>query len=172
MSQAGILRSSSGGSGSTGILTITGNTGGTVGPDVSNNINILGSGAITVTGDILNNTLTISSSNPFFQWSVITSSTMAVSQMGYFTNGVGRVDLSLPTVSSIGDIFVVSDLGGNKWRVTQDPGQQIQFGSSSTTVGATGYVESIFVGDTATFVCFADNLSWMLIQSVGNLTIV
>ena len=43
-----------------GIQTITGNSGGPVGPDLSNNLNLLGSGQVVVTGNPGTNTLTIS----------------------------------------------------------------------------------------------------------------
>ncbi len=42
------------------LKTLTGNTGGAVGPDGSNNINIVGAGAISVAGNPGTNTLTIS----------------------------------------------------------------------------------------------------------------
>lgn len=160
------------GGGGTGIDTLTGNSGGAVGPDGSNNINVVGAGAITVTGNPLSNTLTISSSNPFFDWNVITGNQMADTQKGYFTNGVGRVDVALPTTSAVGDIFVISDLGGNKWRVTQGAGQQILFGNSSTTLGAAGYLESIFRGDSVTLVCCVVDTTWMVFSPEGNITIV
>jgi hypothetical protein len=60
MSQAGITTPKSGGGGS-GVQTLTGNTGGAVGP-TGNNINIVGTGTITVTGTPGTSTLTISSS--------------------------------------------------------------------------------------------------------------
>lgn len=162
-----------GGGGSGSVDTLTGNSGGAVGPDISNNINIVGTGAITVSGNALTNTLTIGSSNPFFTWSVITGNQMAVSQNGYFTNGVSRVDVQLPNASAVGDAFIVADLGGNKWRVVQDTGQSILVGNSSSTVGAAGYVESIFTGDTLTLVCCVANLTWMAVPAPsGNLTIV
>jgi hypothetical protein len=59
LSQAGKHFTSSGG---IPIERITGNAGGPVSPDVSNDITIIGSGTITVTGTPLTNTLTISSS--------------------------------------------------------------------------------------------------------------
>ncbi len=160
------------GGGGTGILTITGNTGGAVGADGSNNINVVGGGAISVTGSPGTNTLTISSSNPFFLWSVISSNQMAVTQSGYFVDDASRVDVLLPNASSIGDIFIVADLGGNKFRITQGAGQQIIFGTSTTTVGAAGYLESIFMGDSVTLVCCEANLTWMAMPPVGNITIV
>jgi|SRR5215831_4016152 len=45
----------------TGIQTITGNSGGAVGPDGADNINIIGSGGVTVTGNPGTNTLTVTS---------------------------------------------------------------------------------------------------------------
>jgi hypothetical protein len=161
------------GGGGSGILTITGNSGGAVGADGSNNINFIGQGAITVSGSSGSNTLTISSSNPFFSWFILSGSQMAISQQGYFTDSVSRVDVQLPNTSVVGDIFVVADLGGNKWRITQDSGQQVLIGNSSTTLGATGYLESLFIGDSVTLVCCVDNLTWMVVPaSTGNLTIV
>ena len=174
MSQAGILRGATGGGGGgTGILSITGNTGGQVGADGANNINVVGSGAIIVDGFPGTNTLIISSSNPFFLWSVITANQPAVSQMGYFTNGGSRVDLSLPVPSFVGDVFVVADLGGNGWRITQGGSQQILIGDSSTTVGAAGSLASIFIGDSITLVCCVDDTTWMAVPApTGNLTII
>ncbi|GEM_PF-5255183 len=56
MSQAALLSSSS----STVSLTLTGNTGGAVGPDGSDDISVTGTGALTVTGNPGANTLVIS----------------------------------------------------------------------------------------------------------------
>ncbi len=58
MSQAGIAAGGTGPSGQ-GILTLTGNTGGAVGPDGSNNVNFPGATLYTVTGSPGTNTLTI-----------------------------------------------------------------------------------------------------------------
>lgn len=60
MSQAGQFQS--GTPGMTAVETITGNSGGAVPPSAGGNINLLGSGDITVTGNPGTNTLTISSS--------------------------------------------------------------------------------------------------------------
>jgi hypothetical protein len=60
MSQAGTFGSGGVFPPGTVVQTITGNSGGAVGPDGSNNINIVGSGDITVTGNPGTNTLDIS----------------------------------------------------------------------------------------------------------------
>jgi trimeric autotransporter adhesin len=62
MSQAGTLSGSGGGGGGgSNVQTLTGNTGGAV-PPTANNINVVGTGAITVAGNPGTSTLTISSS--------------------------------------------------------------------------------------------------------------
>ncbi len=167
------ITGTSGGGGSGFIKTLTGNSGGAVGPDGLDNINVVGTGPITVSGNTLTNTLTIGSTFPFLTWTVITSNQMAVTQNGYFTNGGSRVEVTLPNASVIGDTFVVSAINTNGWKIVQGAGQQIQLGDVLTTVGATGYIESIKNGDSITLVCSVDNTNWVAaIGYVGNITIV
>jgi hypothetical protein len=59
MSQAGIINVAGGGGGGAPVETLTGNSGGAV-PPTLNNINIVGSGGVTVTGNPGTSTLTIS----------------------------------------------------------------------------------------------------------------
>lgn len=159
------------GGGGTGILSITGNSGGAVGADGSNNINLVGSGSIVVTGTPGSNTLTITTASPTFAWSVKTLDFTATTQNGYFTNGGARLNVQLPAGSAVGDTFAVSEIGGSGWKIVQGAGQQIRFGSSTTTSGATGYLQSIANGDTVWLVCTVANLSWQVVTSVGNITV-
>lgn len=161
------LTSTSSGSGF--VATLTGNSGGPIGPDGSDNINIVGSGSVSVAGS--GNTLTISDAGAFFSWSVIAANQMAVTQEGYFTNGGSRVEVQLPAGSAVGDTFKIFDYGGNGWKVTQGPGQQIFIGSSATTSGASGYLQSFLVGDGVELVCVVANANWMVIDSMGNCTV-
>src|SRR6185369_3874936 len=167
------ITGTSGGGGSGFIATLTGDSGGPVGPDGADNINIVGSGPVTVSGNALTNTLTIGSTFPFLTWFVITGNQMAITQEGYFTNGGARVQVLLPNTSSVGDTFVVSTINSNGWRVTQGAGQTIHFGNQNTTTGATGYLESTMTGDSITLVCSVANLDWVApIGSIGNITVV
>lgn len=72
MSQAGVINVNGGGGGGS-IDTLTGNSGGAV-PPTTNNINILGSGSIVVTGNIGTSTLTISDSSALQTTNVIVTS--------------------------------------------------------------------------------------------------
>lgn len=166
-----ITGNSGGGSGF--IATLTGDSGGPVGPDGADNINIIGSGPVTVSGNSLTNTLTIGSTFPFLTWSVITANQMAISQEGYFTNGGSRVQVTLPITSSVGDTFVVCAKNANGWRVIQGAGQSVRLGNQVSTTGATGYVESTMIGDSLTLVCSIADTEWFdPIGSIGNITIV
>jgi hypothetical protein len=161
------------GGGSGFIATLTGDIGGPVGPDGVDNINIIGSGPITVTGNAGTNTLTIGSVFPFLTWSVIVANQMAITQEGYFTNGGSRVEVQLPNTSVIGDTFVVSAINSNGWRITQGAGQNIRLGNQVSTTGVSGYVESTFIGDSITLICSVANTEWNApIGSIGNITIV
>lgn len=99
MSQAGILNTAGSGGGSGLVQFLTGNSGGAVGPDSGNNINVRGSGTISVAGNAGTNTLTITSSGPTYAtgtWTptLLGSSTAGTptyaSQVGYYTT-VGNI---------------------------------------------------------------------------------
>jgi hypothetical protein len=62
MSQAGIINEAGGGGGGSPVNTLTGNTGGAV-PPTGNNINVVGAGNVTVTGDPGTSTLTITTND-------------------------------------------------------------------------------------------------------------
>lgn len=158
----------SGGGG--GISSITGNSGGPIGPDGSGNINIIGGGSVTVTGS--GSTLTISVPSTFFSWSVITANQTAVTFHGYFVNGGSRVDLTLPATSSVGDTFTVVDKGGNLFRILQAAGQVVKFQNSSTTIGTGGSLTSQVIGDSLTLVCSVADTEWWAFPSSGTYVVV
>lgn len=124
MSQAGTFQIGGGGGGT--LLTLTGNSGGAVGPNGGGNISIVGAGGVTVAGNAGTNTLTITAgaSNLTFD----TDGTPAVSAAGVIhtigdgtnivTNGVGAtVTFSLansPVIAgslTVGTTLTVSGLG-------------------------------------------------------------
>lgn len=157
-----------------GVATLTGNSGGAVSPSVGN-INVVGSGAITVTGNPGTSTLTISSSAGGFTWSVITANQTAVVANGYICNKAGTLALALPATAAIGDVIRVTGINtATGWSITQAANQQIFFGTSATTLGATGTVTSINIRDSIELVCVVAGAStiWNCVSMVGNVTIV
>lgn len=106
---------------------------------------------------------------PFVYQNVTTNSTLAAAN-GYFVTS-GALNLALPATSALGDTIVVSLNGGTSWKITQAAGQSIKMGSSVTTTGATGYLQSTAEGDTITLVASTANTQWKVISAVGNITV-
>lgn len=167
MSQSGVANAAM----STGIVDfLSGNSGGPVGPDSSNNINIVGAGGITVSGNAFTNTLTISESG-VSKWNLIGAPQTLVSNQGYIctsSGSFGTLMLLLPPVSSLGDIIEITLDGAGGFTVTQGAGQSIRIGNQITTAGTSGSLMSTQQGDTLRMVCQIANLKWNVLSSMGN----
>lgn len=106
-------------------------------------------------------------------WTVISADQSAVVGGGYFCNKVGLLSLSLPASSAVGDVIEVSNINtAVGTAITQGAGQQIYYGSLSTTLGAGGSLTSIAVGDSLKIVCRVANTFWQVVSSVGSWTVV
>lgn len=161
------------GTGGTGIDALSGNSGGAVGPDGSGNINVVGSGPVTVTGNPGTNTLTIAVTGSGLIWQKISASQSLVSNHGYICVSPGGVlSLSLPVASALGDIIEVTLDGATSWTITQGIGQQIRLGSVQTMSGVGGSLSSTATGDTLRIVCQTANAKWNVLSSMGNITYV
>lgn len=106
-----------------------------------------------------------------FSWSVITANQTALVNNGYFCNKAGTLALALPAASAVGDVIEVANINtATGIQFTQAASQQIFIGNTSTTLGATGTLTSIAVGDTLKIVCRTANLIWQVTSMVGNWT--
>jgi hypothetical protein len=106
-------------------------------------------------------------------WTVISADQPAVVGAGYFCNKVGLLSLSLPAASAVGNVIEVSNINTAVGTVlTQGAGQQIYYGSLSTTLGAGGSLTSIAVGDSLKIVCRVADTFWQVVSSVGSWTVV
>lgn len=154
------------------IETVTGNSGGAVGPDIDNNLNLLGSGNVTVTGDPGTNTLTISFSQEF-SWVDVTSATQTLAiNTGYITDRSGGVEYLLPSTATEGNIIRIAGKLGS-WSISQNALQQINLGSASSTVGTGGSLSSTNVGDCIELLCTTGGSEtiWRVLSSIGNITV-
>jgi hypothetical protein len=110
-----------------------------------------------------------------FAWTVITIDQTAVVNNGYIANKAGTLALLLPATAAIGDIIRVTGINtATGWQITQAANQQIFFGTSSTTLGATGTLTSFAIRDSVEMVCVVAGAStiWNIISSIGNPSIV
>ncbi len=119
------------------------------------------------------NTITIAASAAGFTWSVITANQTAAVNNGYICNKAGTLALALPASAAVGSIIEVTGINtATGWQITQASGQQIFFGASSTTSGATGTLTSSAIRDAIRIVCITANTTWQVLSSVGNITVV
>jgi len=135
-------------------------------------LNILGAGSVSTSG--AGNTVTITAAGGGFTWSVITgaSQTIAVKN-GYFANRAGVVAFTLPAAAAVGDTFSVYNMNtALGWSISQAAGQTIKFGNTDTTVGVGGSLASTANGDGVEIVCSVANTNFVVVQSIGNITVV
>lgn len=161
-------------SGTAVIQTLTGNSGGAI-PPTGGNVNILGSGSVTVSGNAGTSTLTISVSGSGLSWNSVAGTTQSMtSNNGYVPQNVALTTLTLPATSAFGDYLAIIGAGSGGWTIAQNVGQNIQVGSTSSTVGVGGSVASSNRYDSIELICVVANTTWAILgppQSAG-LTIV
>ena len=106
-------------------------------------------------------------------WNTVTgtSQTAAINN-GYFANNSGLVTITLPATSAVGsEIEVVGINNATGWKIAQNAGNQIFFGNQSTTSGVTGFLSSTATYDTVRLICFTANANWVVVSTMGNITV-
>lgn len=104
-----------------------------------------------------------------------TGNTTLVNNRRYITKHstpANKITYTLPATAAIGDTISVVGYTAGGWRIAQNAGQQIFFGSNSTTIGAGGYLEFTNAKDAIALTCVTASTEWSVIYSVGNITIV
>lgn len=120
------------------------------------------------------NSITISASTATVIWNNISASQALAADQGYFVDATGSaISLSLPATASVGDTIRVYkvDSSVNQVKITQGAGQFIQLGSSASTNGVTGYIETTAIGNTVELICQTANTSFKVGSSMGNWTV-
>ena len=108
-----------------------------------------------------------------FPWSVINADQTAAVNNGYICDKAGTLAFQLPATSALGDVIEVINFNTDTGtQITQGAGQQIVYGTSTTTAGAGGSLTSIKVGDTLKLVCTNANQEWFVVSSINNWTVV
>lgn len=117
--------------------------------------------------------ITISSSGGGLSWSVVTgvSQNMAANT-GYIANNAGTITFTLPAVCAVGTLIAVTGINNaTGWKVAQNAGQTIYFGSASSTTGVAGYISSTKTRDTVYLLCVVANNDFNIVDSIGNITV-
>jgi hypothetical protein len=106
-------------------------------------------------------------------WSIKTSDlNPMVVDNGYIANKAGLLTFTLPTTCAVGKTLRVTGMNTDVgWRIAQNASQIIHFGTSTTTTGAGGYIESTKMHDSVELVCCVADLEFIIVSSTGNITI-
>ena len=142
-------------------------------------ITITGSG-LTVTGSpvSLGGAVTLTVTGGGITWVNVTTTTQAIAvNTGYVANNAAQVVFTLPATGALGDTFYITgngNVGTAGWKVNQNAGQVIFFGSSTTSVGAGGSLTSTNQLDSIRAVCIVPGAAtvWNVINSIGNIAVV
>jgi len=148
-------------------------------PNGSGKINALGvaSGSVsnknyvtinTVTGELGSEIMSVS-----FMWNEVTGTSSAIAvNNGYIANNGALVTLTLPATAALGSVIEVCGKGAGGWLIAQNAGQTVHFGASNTTTGVGGSLASSLQYDAVRMVCITANTDFVVLSSIGNLTVV
>lgn len=117
--------------------------------------------------------ITINAAGGGLTWTVVTGTTQAMAvNNGYIANNAGVVTATLPATSAVGDVVAITGINNaTGWKIAQNAGNQIFFGTSSTTAGAGGFLQSTAIRDAVMLVCTSTNANWQVLNSIGNITV-
>lgn len=132
---------------------------------------ISGGTGITVTTGA--GTLTIASTGVGTWVDQTTSSVTMTVDTGYTADaGASLITFTLPPTSAVGDYVEINGFATGLYTIAQAAGQSIRVGASTSTVGVGGSVSSILVSDCIRLRCVVANLTWTVVSSQGNFTVV
>jgi hypothetical protein len=161
MSQSGSFYE---GTGLPDVETITGDSGGPVGPDSSLNINLIGAGGAVVVGNPGTNTLTVSVSGGGVSWQDEAISFSAAVNTGYFVHGVATA--TLPAAPDQGDVVIINVDTVSTVTIQANTGQLIVLGNAVTSATA-GTCTNTNNGDSITLVYRDSTATWRAISVIG-----
>lgn len=135
----------------------------------ANNLNIVGAGSTTTSA--AGDTVTITSTGGGIMWfdvTVVGPTAMAVDS-GYVSNSASRVQLDLPLTSAFGSVIQVVGYNTGGWQINQNAGQSIILGDQTSTVGATGLLQSSEANAAIAMVCVVADTTWVVYSSSANI---
>jgi len=116
-------------------------------------------------------TITINANDPT-TWNDVTgtSASMVVSN-GYLSDNAGLVTLTLPVTAAFGTKLRVAGFGAGGWKIAQNAGQLIHLGNVVSTVGVAGHLDSTNQFDAVELLCVVANTTFLVLSSIGNISI-
>lgn len=89
----------------------------------------------------------------------------------FISSGSTQFVATLPATANAGDLIYMTGAGSGGWILEQNNGQTIHYGTQNTTTGTAGSLASTHQYDCVTLQCVNTNTDFVVISSVGNITI-
>lgn len=106
-------------------------------------------------------------------WTEVTGTSQAAAvNNGYITNNGSLVTVTLPSTAAVGQRVAIVGKGAGLWKLAQNSGQTIHFGSVDSTTGTGGYLSATVKYDCLEVICITADTDWVVRDSVGSITIV
>lgn len=138
----------------------------------SHTFSIVGANGISTSGSGATITIDGSGVGGGITWNEVTgTSQSAAVDNGYYTNNASLVTVTLPDTAAAGSIVRVAGKGAGGWKVGQNAGETIHFLGTDTTTGTGGSLASTTQYDAVELLCTTANTDWVVISSMGNITI-
>jgi len=129
-------------------------------------------GSMVVGTTVINFSLFSLNPNITFTWNVVSGTSQDIHENnGYIPTNVSQTVFTLPLTADVGDSFKVYGYGSGGWKISQNSGQSIHLGSSSSSVGVLGYLESTNRYDNLEITCIVVNTEFMVNSVIGNITV-
>lgn len=165
-----------------GILTLTHNASAIILPSAANITTAVGDRAIFVadTTTIWNciqytkaSGEPITSSSGGITWNEVTGTSQGASvDNGYICNNAALVTVTLPDTAVVGSVVRLGGKGAGGWKLAQNASENIRFGNTITSTGTGGYLSSTDDYDAIEVLCVTANTNWVVVSSIGNITVV
>lgn len=129
--------------------------------------------AVTATAPLASSggtTPNISLTGNVVAWTVKTTNAALAARTGYFDNSVGGLTFTLPSTSSIGDIYQVAAMNTGLFTIAQNASQSIIFNANATTSGAGGSIALTSTGGAISIICNVANTGFQVLTSLGEFT--
>jgi hypothetical protein len=150
------------------VISLTGDTGGAVGPDSLGNINLIGIAGITTTGNPGSNSITFSEVS--WNWQENTVGIISLTnRTGYFANGAFQIQYNLPVTATVGDDYQIVAKSSAGFKVQAGASQTIRMGNQIISSG--GDIQSSQIGDIIEIICMTANIEFIVLRSIGNIFI-
>jgi hypothetical protein len=117
-------------------------------------------------------TITATGSGGGITWSEVTGTSQAGAvNSGYIANNAALVTVTLPTTAAVGDVVRVAGKGAGLWKVGQNASEMIHFGNLTSTTGTGGSLTATHRRDCVELICVVADTEWVVLSSVGNITV-